>query len=403
MTTATRTPLPGAAEVWPGEQDELVAMRRDLHRHPELRYEEFRTSAIAARRLADLGYAVTSGIAGTGVVGILEGAGPGPCVLLRADMDALPVQEANTHEYRSTRPGVMHACGHDAHVAIGLGTARRMAATRDAWRGTIKYVFQPAEEGGMGAKKMIEAGLLESPRVDAAFGLHVWNDIPCGALSVSEGPVMASVDEFFITIRGQGGHAARPHQAIDPVVCAAHLITALQTIVSRTASPFENLVISVTQLDGGTSFNVIPETVELRGTVRTFGGRVFDQAPERLTAIARGVALALGCEAEVRYERQSPPLVNDRAMTEQMRVAADDIFGAANVSSGLRTMGGEDFAFIAERIPSCFAFLGIRNEAKGIATALHSPRFDLDEDALLPGVALLERVTRRYLDLHSRP
>lgn len=386
-----------ATETFPGEFDALVATRRDLHRHPELRYQEFRTAGIAAERLNQLGYRVATGIAGTGVVGVLEGRGPGPCVLLRADMDALPVEELNTHDYVSTRPGIMHACGHDAHVAIGLGTARRLAASRDQWRGTVKYMFQPAEEGGMGALRMIEQGLLENPRVDAAFGLHVWNDIPTGTVSLSEGPVMASVDEFFIAIRGQGGHAARPHQAIDPVTCAAHVITALQTIVSRNASPFENLVISVTQLDGGTSFNVIPETVELRGTVRTFGGKVFDQAPDRLATIAKGIAEALGCEATVRYERQSPPLINNPEMTRVLRTAAHDVVGAGNVSSGLRTMGGEDFAFIAQRIPAAFAFLGIRNEAMGIAPALHSPRFDLDETAMLLGVGLLERAARSFL------
>jgi amidohydrolase len=390
--TATDVP-----ERFAGERDELVALRRDLHRHPELRYQEHRTAGICAERLAQYGFRVRTKVGGSGVVGVLEGAGPGQTVLLRADMDALPVEEATGHDFRSTRPGVMHACGHDAHVAIGLGVARRLAASRDTWRGTVKYVFQPAEEGGCGALRMIEQGVLEEPPVDAAFGLHVWNDLEVGTVAVSDGPVMASVDEFHIRIVGQGGHAARPHQAVDPIVCAAHVITAIQTIVSRNASPFENLVVSVTQLDGGTGFNVIPEAVELHGTVRTFGGRVYDQAPERLTTIAKGVAEALGCTATVRYERQSPPLINSPEMTTVLRRAAEAVIGPARLRDGLRTMGGEDFAFFAERVPAAFAFLGIRNEARGITAPLHSPRFDLDEGALLVGVAMLERAAREVL------
>ncbi len=397
MTAGTAAPTHGRTEAFPGEFEQLVATRRDLHRHPELKYEEHRTAGIVAARLGELGYRVTTGVGGTGVVGLLEGAGSGPTVLLRADMDALPIEEATGHDFRSTTRGVMHACGHDAHVAIGLGVARRLAAAKDRWRGAVKYVFQPAEEGGCGALRMIERGVLEGPAVDAAFGLHVWSDLPAGHVAVRAGPVMASVDEFHVVIRGRGGHAAMPHLARDPVVAAAQVIAALQTMASRGTDPFEQLVVTVTQVHSGTGFNVIPETAELHGTVRTFGGRAFEQAPERLTAITRGVAGALGCETDVRYERLNPVLVNDAGATEVMRAAAAEVAGAPNVSGDQRTMGGEDFAFIARRVPACYAFLGIRNEAKGFVHGLHSPRFDLDEDALLTGVALLERAARRFL------
>lgn len=370
--------------------------RRDIHAHPELRYEERRTAGLAAARLATLGYEVRTGVAGTGVVGLLRGAGPGPTVMIRSDMDALPIQEETDLPYRSTRPGVMHACGHDAHTAIGLGVARRLAARRD-WRGAVKMVFQPAEEGGVGARRMIEEGVLEDPAVDCAYALHVWNDLDTGTASVSPGPVMASVDEFAIMIRGRGGHAGRPHQSQDPVVCAAHVITALQTIASRNASPLENVVVSVTTMAGGSAFNVIPDRVELRGTVRTFGGVAYDLVPRRLEEIARGVAQALGCEASVNYERQSPVVTNDGVHAVHVRDQIVAVLGKAGMVPDLRSMGGEDFGCFLERVPGCLFFLGVRNRAKGIDAPLHSPRFQLDEDALPLGVEILERVARGAL------
>lgn len=379
----------------------MIAIRRDLHAHPELRYQETRTAGIAAERLRGLGYEVRTGVARTGVVGLLNGNGSGKgagrTVLLRADMDALPITEANSFPYRSQHPGVMHACGHDAHVAIGLTCARRLAATRDAWHGTVKYVFQPAEEGGCGALEMIEEGVLESPQVNAAFGIHVWNDLKVGEIAVGAGPVMASVDEFTVTIRGRGGHAAMPHQASDPIVCAAQVVTALQSLVSRGTDPFEQLVVSVTAIQAGDAFNVIPEEATLRGTVRSMGGSLFDEIPGRFRDLVRGVAAALGCEAKMVYQRQTPPLVNDAAVTEMVRAAAAEVVGAAKVRDAARTMGGEDFAFFAQRVPSCFAFVGSRNSAKGADAPHHSPRFTIDEDAMPVGVELTERVARALL------
>lgn len=377
---------------------ELVATRRDLHVHPELGYQERRTAALVAERLGALGYEVKTGVGKTGVVGVLRGAGgQGRTVLLRADMDALPIQEANQVPYRSSAPGVMHACGHDAHVAIGLAVAKRLAASRAPWRGTVKFAFQPAEEGGNGALAMIEDGVLEAPHVDAAFGLHVMNNIPLGQIAATPGPIMGSVDMFTIRIHGKGGHAAMPHEAIDPIVASAHVVTALQALVSRGADPFEQLVVSVTRVRGGEAFNVIPDEVELAGTVRTMGGRLHREAPERLKAVVAGVAGAMGCTTTVDYVRQTACTINDAAMTALAAKVAAQLVGEAGVLKAARTLGGEDFSFFLERVPGCFAWVGSQNPAKGFDAPHHSPRFDIDEQAMVTGVELLDRIAREYL------
>jgi amidohydrolase len=381
---------------------ELVATRRDLHAHPELGYEEHRTASIVAERLAALGYAVKTGVGRTGVVGVLNGAaaslaGPERTVLLRADMDALPIQEANDVAYRSTAPGVMHACGHDAHVAIGLAVARRLAASRDAWHGTVKFAFQPAEEGGNGALAMIEDGVLEDPRVDAAFGLHIMNNLPIGRIAATAGPIMGSVDKFTIRIRGKGGHAAMPHEAVDPILAAAQVVSAIQSLVSRATDPFDQLVVSVTQIKAGDAFNVIPEEAELGGTVRSMGGRMHDEAPQRLTAIVNGVAGALGCTATVDYSRQTPLTINNEAMTALVARIAAQLVGGRGVLTAARTLGGEDFSYFLERVPGCFAWVGSQNTLKGFDAPHHSPRFDIDEEAMVIAVELLDRVAREYL------
>jgi amidohydrolase len=387
----------------PAEFTELVATRRDLHTHPELGFEEHRTASIIAGRLRALGYDVKTGVGRTGVVGLLRGAAaaagdrPERTVLLRADMDALPIAEANDVPYRSTAAGVMHACGHDAHVAIGLAVARRLAASRDTWRGAVKFAFQPAEEGGNGALAMIEDGALEDPSVDAAFGLHLMNNIPIGSIAATAGPIMGSVDRFTIRIRGKGGHAAMPHEAVDPVLAAAHVVTAVQALVSRATDPFDQLVVSVTQIKAGDAFNVIPEEAELGGTVRSMGGRLYDEAPQRLTAIANGVAGGLGCAAQVDYVRQTPAAVNNEAMTNLVSRVAAGLVGEKCVLTSARTLGGEDFSFFLERVPGCFAWVGSQNAAKGYDAPHHSPRFDIDEDAMLIGADLLEQVAREYL------
>src|SRR5262245_47115894 len=370
----------------------LVATRRDLHANPELGFQETRTSELIARRLEQLGYRVRAQVGKTGVVG-LTGNG-GRCVLLRADMDALPLEEANDVPYRSQHPGRMHACGHDGHVAIGLEVARRLAGF--AGPGAVKFAFQPAEEISDGADAMIADGVLEQPRVDAAFGLHLWNGLPVGTIGLMAGPVMASVDQFEITVTGQGGHAAMPHLARDPVLAAAHIVTALQTIVSRRRDPFEPGVVTVTQLAAGHAFNVIPEQAVMRGTVRTFGGRLFDDAPGLIEETARATAAAFGSAVEVRYDRLSGPLVNDPAMTALMRDVAADIVGKDGIRDGIRTMGGEDMSSFLRRVPGCFAFVGSARPDGG-SFPHHSPRFDIEEESLVIGADLLACTAVRYL------
>jgi len=380
---------------------ELVATRRDLHAHPELGFAERRTSALVADRLRALGYTVKTGLGRTGVVGTMRGGATVSRaerkVLLRADMDALPVQEAGDAPYRSTVPGVMHACGHDAHVAIALAVARRLADARAEWRGMVKLVFQPAEESGAGAQAMIDDGVLDAPAVDAAFGLHVISHLPTGTIAATAGAVMGSVDNFTVRIAGKGGHAAMPQDAVDPVLAAAHVVTALQSLVSRGADPFDQLVVSVTRIAAGTTSNVIPEHAELEGTVRTLGGALHVEVPDRFTALVRSVAGALGCTATVAYARQTPPVVNDEAMTALVAGAAAGIVGEPNVLRNARMLGGEDFACFLQRVPGCFAWVGCGNAEKGVGAPHHSPRFDIDEEAMLIGAELLERVTREYL------
>src|SRR5216684_2637468 len=324
----------------PVDRGQLVATRRDLHQHPELGFEERRTSGLVAERLQRLGYTVRTGVGKTGVVGLRDGASGGKsrCVLIRADMDALPIEEANDVSYRSQAAGKMHACGHDGHVAIGLEVARRLHAA--FLPGSVKLAFQPAEEISNGAEAMIRDGVLDAPTVDAAFGIHLWNDLPAGTIALMPGPVMASVDEFEIAIVGRGGHAAAPHQTIDPVLVAAHVVTALQSLVSRRRDPLSEAVVSVTEVHAGRAFNVIPDRADLRGTVRTFGGHFFEDAPRLVEETAQGIAAALGAQANVDYRRLSAPLINNEELSTLMRAVAGGLIGANNVRHGVRTMGG---------------------------------------------------------------
>jgi len=385
----------------PVDRDALVATRRDLHQHPELGFQETRTSTLVAERLQSLGYQVKTGVGQTGVVAVKwvggggSGGGQGKCVMLRADMDALPVEEANELPYKSTHPGRMHACGHDGHVAIGLEVARRLA--RLSLPGAVKFAFQPAEEISNGAQAMIRDGVLDAPKVDAAFGIHLWNDLPVGTIGIMPGPVMASVDEFEITILGRGGHAAAPHQTIDPVLIAAHVVTGLQSLVSRRRNPFEEGVVSVTQVSAGHAFNVIPGRADLRGTVRTFGGKFFEEAQRLVEEAAQGIAGAFGASAEVRYRRLSGPMANDEKMTALMKDVGEEIVGKERVIGGVRTMGGEDMSYFLRQVPGCFAFVGSAPPGKK-ASPHHSPTFDIDEDALPIGADLLARTAVRYLE-----
>jgi amidohydrolase len=384
------------AHLPPVDRAQLIATRRDLHAHPELGFEERRTGALVAERLERLGYTVRKGVGKTGVVGVRDGAPTesARCVLVRADMDALPIEEANDVPYRSKHPGTMHACGHDGHVAIGLEVARRLHAAY--LPGTVKLAFQPAEEVSNGAQAMIQDGVLEGPHVDAAFGIHLWNDLPAGTVALMAGPVMASVDEFEVAILGRGGHAAAPHQTIDPVLIAAQVVTGLHGLVSRRRNPFEEGVVSVTQVHAGHAFNVIPGRADLRGTVRTFGGKFYEQAPQLVEDTARGIARAYGADAEVRYRRLSQPLVNDERMTALMRGVAAEVVGPERVVHGVRTMGGEDMSFFLARVPGVFAFVGSAPRTGG--SPHHSPTFDIDEESLVIGAELVSRTVVRYLE-----
>ena len=378
--------------------EELTAVRRDLHAHPELAFQEVRTAGVVAERLRSFGLEPRTGVGRTGVLATIRGGKPGKTVLLRADMDALPIQEENAVPYRSQTPGTMHACGHDCHTSILLGVAKRLVREAPGLAGAVTLCFQPAEECGGGATAMIKDGALASPRPDAAFGLHVWQDLDLGKVGVTPGPFMAAVDEFTVTVTGKGAHAAMPHFSIDPVVCMAHMITALQTIASRGVSPLLEVVVSVTQVRAGTAFNIIPETVTMNGTVRVFDPELWKELPERFQRIVRGVAEAFGCKARVDYDRHNRPTVNDPAMAAIAHAAAAEVVGEANVLSDIRTMGGEDFSVFLHQVPGCFIAVGSRNEAKGLVWDHHHPRFDVDEACLGIGAEILLRTAKRFLE-----
>ncbi len=382
-------PVGGVTALPAFDRDRLVADRRHLHQHPELGYQEHRTAATIAERLADLGYAIRTGVGGTGVVGTRTGPPDTPSVLIRADMDALPVQEETGLPFASTVPGIMHACGHDGHMAVALTVAERLSAVD--LPGSLQFVFQPAEEGGAGAAAMIRDGVLEPTLPTAAIGMHLWSGLPTGIIAVSPGPVFAAVDNFAITIEGRGGHAAVPHETVDPVVVAAHVITALQTVVSRRRNPSEPVVLSVTAVHAGTTHNVIPERATLEGTVRSNGGTFHHELPTIVQAIVEHTARAHGARAVVQYERKYPATVNDREIAALMQSVATDVVGVPNVRTDYRTMASEDMAFFLERVPGCYAFVGCGNPDTQTHFPHHSPRFDLDEDALPIAVELLSR------------
>ena len=377
----------------PLDPDQLIADRRDLHEHPELGFQETRTAGIVAERLTGRDYDVRTEVGKTGVVA-RRGREAGRCVLLRVDMDGLPVQEATELPFKSRHPGRMHACGHDGHVAIGLEVARRLADV--SLPGQLKLAFQPAEEINNGATAMIEDGVLDAPTVNAAFGVHLWANLPVGKIAITVGPVMAAVDLFEIHIVGRGGHAGHPHQTIDPIVTAAHLTTALQTIVSRRRDPFEEGVVSVTHVRAGEAYNVIPDRAFMRGTVRSYGGRFYEEAPGLVERTARGICETFGATCELEYRRLSGPVLNDGKMSALMRAAAETAVGPGGVVSGVRSMGGEDMAYFLSAVPGCFAFVGAA-PADRPASPHHSPTFDIDERALAIGADLLTATALGYL------
>ena len=389
-------------EIMPG----VVADRRDFHEHPELAFQEVRTAGIVADRLRALGVEdVRTGIAQTGVTGLIRGTKPGGdrTVLLRADMDALPILEENDVDYRSQHPGVMHACGHDAHTAMLLGVGRLLMDRRQQFAGTVKLLFQPAEESPPGgAKPMIEAGVLEEPKVDAAFGIHIHQDAPVGEIKLRPGPAMAAADRFHILIRGKGGHGAKPHLTVDPIVIGSQIVTALQTLVARAVAPTDEAVVTVGTFRAGEAFNVIPETAELGGTVRTFNEQNREFLEERIETLARGIASALGAEADVVYTRGYPATVNDPAMTALVREEVAKIVGEDRVQQPPLMMGAEDFSYFLEQVPGAYWFVGSQNPERGLVWGHHHPRFDIDEAAMAIGIESLVNVALRYLDEGDR-
>ena len=380
--------------------DETVAQRRDFHVNPEVAFEEVRTAGIIADKLEALGLNVRRGVAKTGVVAVLEGAKPGRTVLVRADIDALPIHDEKTVPYRSQVAGKMHACGHDGHAAVLLSVAKILSAPRSELSGRVVFIFQPAEETVGGAAVMLAEGALTRLTPDATIGLHLSSDYPVGTVALRAGPSMAATDSFRVVLHGSGGHAAKPHHCIDPIVIAARLISSLQTLVARETDPQDSAVVSITSFHSGTAYNIIPETAELKGTLRTFLPETRAYLKNRIETLCRSEAEAARGAASFSWVDTSPAVINDAALTARVVRVAERVVGAENVLESARTMGGDDMACWLLQAPGCYFFVGGRNEALGADKPHHHPRFDLDEQSL--GVAV-ETLTLGVLDfLESR-
>ncbi len=384
-------------------QGDLVRWRRQLHQRPELGFQEEITARFIGDRLQAWGIEHESGVATTGLVAVIEGQGrrdagdKSPVLAIRADMDGLPVQELNEVPYCSIHEGKMHACGHDGHVAIALGTAKYLSEHRDQFAGTVKILFQPAEEGPGGAQPMIEAGALTDPNVDAMVGLHLWNNLPLGTLGVCSGPMMAATEFFHCTIQGKGGHGAIPQQTVDAVVVGAQVVNTLQTLVARNIDPLKSAVVSVGEFKAGTAVNVIADSAFLSGTVRYFDPDYGELIPKRLEQIIAGVCAAHGATYDLDYQRLYPPVVNDPAIADLVRsVALSVVETPMGVVPECQTMGGEDVSFFLQSVPGCYFFLGSANETKGLDYPHHHPRFDFDETALGLGVETFVRIVEKF-------
>ncbi len=378
-------------------QPKLMQWRRQLHQRPELGFQEVQTAAFITEKLAAWGIEYQSGIAKTGIVAIIRGQQPGPVLAIRADMDALPIQELNEVDYRSQHPGVMHACGHDGHVAIALGTAYYLAQHRESFRGTVKIIFQPAEEGPGGAKPMIEAGVLAHPRVDGIIGLHLWNNLPLGSVGVRTGALMAASEYFYCTLYGKGGHGAIPHQTVDSIVVGAQVVNALQTIVARNVDPLKSAVVTVGEFHAGTAVNVIADQAYFSGTIRYFDPAYETFFEKRLHEVIGGICQAHGATYSLNYKPLYPAVVNDPDMTDLVRsVALSVVETPAGVVPDCQTMGGEDMSYFLKAVPGCYFFLGSANPAKNLDFPHHHPRFDFDEAALSAGVEIFVRCVESF-------
>jgi amidohydrolase len=385
-------------------QEEMIRFRRDLHAHPERGMQEERTAKRVAEALKPHFPDVQTGIAKTGVSTVLRPEGSiARAIMMRADMDALPIQEESSAEYASRTPGVMHACGHDGHTSILLHAAEVAAADPEAFGGSVRFVFQPAEEQPGGAVPMIREGILTDPPIEAAFGLHLWNSLPTGKVAVTAGPMMAAADEFELVVRGRGGHGALPHQTVDAIVIASHLVVALQTLVSRNADPTKTAVVSIGVLNAGENFNVIAETARLRGTMRTFDAQMREELIRRLREVAEGVCTTFGAECELHFEGVYPALVNDPTMADFVAKVAAEVVGQENVIRDLTLMGAEDMSFFLREVPGAYFFLGAGSEERGLTHPHHSPYFDFDEDAMPIGAEIFLRIMERYWTAFPEP
>ena len=364
----------------------IIDTRRDFHKYPELSFQEIRTSKIVSEKLESFGIDVKRNIGKTGVVGTLRGKSQGKTIAFRADMDALPIQETGERPYKSVNDGVMHACGHDAHTAILLGAAEVLSTMKNNINGTIRFIFQPAEEGYAGAKYMIQDGAIDN--VDEIYGLHVWNYQPSCTVGIKSGAVMAAADIFTIEIKGIGGHGAAPQGTVDAVVVASHLIQALQTIVSRNTNPLENTVVTVGEINGGNNFNIIADQIILRGTTRAYTENNRTLIKNRMQQICAGVGNTYGAKIILHYKDGYPPVINEKKVTENVKFAAKKIVPNGVISPYL-SMGGEDFSYFANKIPGCFFFLGsLPKNRKPMSTPQHCSHFDIDEEAMLVGSSI---------------
>ncbi len=378
---------------------DLIACRRDLHQHPELAFEEVRTAGLVAAELRKLGLEVRTGVAKTGVVGILEGSSDGPTVMYRADMDALPIQEENDIDYKSVYPGKMHACGHDGHVAVALTVAKVMARHRDQIAGRIKFVFQPGEEGAGGALAMIKDGVLDDPEPDFALGLHLWQELPFGTVGTAEGAIMSGSSTFQVRIKGRGGHAAMPHTTVDPVVCSAQLVTALHTIVPRRVNAMAGaVVLSVTGINTSTyKHNILPEYVEVLGTFRTFNAYTSELIEQHIRDVSRAICESMDCTAQVQVKHLTIPVVNHPDVVKKLRRVFCRFMDEELLDNTARTMASEDMSYLLEDIPGMFLLIGTANPAKGLTYGHHHPRFNIDEAALPIAARLMCEALASYV------
>lgn len=376
----------------------IIETRREIHRHPEPAFKEYRTADLIANKLKAMDAVVETGIAGTGVTALFTGGMEGPTVALRADMDALKIEEQGDKPYRSREDGMMHACGHDGHMAILLGVAEILQEIKDDLRGNVKLIFQPAEESTGGAKPMIEEGVLKNPEVEAVFGLHIWLDLPAGIVGIKRGPAFAAIDEFDILIKGRSAHAASPHQGVDSIVVSAEIINALQTIVSRMCEPLDPAVVTVGRIEAGTTYNVLAGSAKMQGTVRYLREETGKEISGQIENILNKFTSAHGAGYELNYRKNFPVLVNNEGLLSLIRKSAKEVVGSAGIRGMEKpTMGGEDFAYFSRQVPGFFLFLGGRNEKKGIIAPHHSPRFDFDEAILAQGTELFLHILINYL------